>query len=67
LAEDTNPFEPADDGDRRDYPESLCHGCAGCCYVHARASMFVMCATLDVKYPRQPVRACVAFRAREPA
>jgi hypothetical protein len=24
-----------------------------------------MCALLDVKYPRQPVRACAAFRARD--
>jgi hypothetical protein len=34
--------------------------------VPARASTFVMCTVLDVKYPRQPVRACAAFRARDP-
>jgi hypothetical protein len=25
-----------------------------------------MCTVLDVKYPRQPVLACPAFREREP-
>jgi hypothetical protein len=44
------------------YPESLCHACAARRYVPARASTFLMCTALDVKYPRQPVRACVAFR-----
>jgi hypothetical protein len=47
------------------YPESLCHRCAGRRYVPARASTFVMCTVLDLKYPRQPVLACPAFRARE--
>ena len=46
------------------YPESLCHRCAGRRYVPARAATFVMCTVLDVKYPRQPVLACPAFRAR---
>jgi hypothetical protein len=31
--------------------------------VPARASTFLMCTALDVKYPRQPVRACAAFRS----
>jgi hypothetical protein len=47
------------------FPDSLCHRCAGRRYVPARASTFIMCTVLDVKYPRQPVRACAAFRARE--
>jgi len=34
-------------------------------YVHARASTFLMCTVLDVKYPRQPVRACAAYHARD--
>jgi hypothetical protein len=33
--------------------------------VRARASTFLMCTALDVKYPRQPVGACPAFRARD--
>ena len=44
------------------FPESLCHRCAGRRYVPARASTFVMCTVLEVKYPRQPVLACPAFR-----
>jgi hypothetical protein len=62
----TESPEPPDthDGDRRDYPDSLCHGCAGCRYIEGRASTFVMCTMLELKYPRQPVRACLGFRAR---
>jgi hypothetical protein len=65
LAEESKPLATAPDGDRRDYPDSLCHACAACRYVHARASTFVLCSALEAKYPRQPVRACAAFRARE--
>jgi hypothetical protein len=44
------------------FPDSLCHGCAARRYVRTKTSLFVMCTALDVKYPRQPVTACGAFR-----
>jgi hypothetical protein len=64
VAEDSKVPASTLDGDPRDYPDSLCHDCAGCRYVPARASTFILCTTLDVKYPRQPVRSCAGFRAR---
>jgi len=44
-------------------PESLCHRCAAHRYVQGRATTFVMCTALPVKYPPQPVVRCEAFRA----
>jgi len=40
------------------YPDSLCHGCAARQYVRGRATLFVMCMALPVKYPPQPVVRC---------
>jgi hypothetical protein len=64
LSDEPKAPVPARDGAERDFPDSLCHACAGCRTVEGRASTFVMCTTLEVKYPRQPVRACLGFRAR---
>jgi hypothetical protein len=36
-------------------PTSLCHRCAARQYVRGRATLFVMCTALLVKYPPQPV------------
>jgi hypothetical protein len=44
------------------FPDSLCHRCANRRYVRTKTSTFVMCTALPVKYPRQPVLACEAFR-----
>ncbi len=44
------------------HPESLCHRCAARRYVKGRATVFVMCTALPVKYPPQPVVQCEAFR-----
>ncbi len=46
----------------RPFPESLCWRCAGHRVVQAARSVFVKCETLPVKYPRQPVATCPAFR-----
>ena len=42
--------------------QSLCHRCAARRYVEGRATTFVMCTVLAVKYPPQPVVQCEAFR-----
>jgi hypothetical protein len=65
LTEDAPAPSPPPDGGARDFPDSLCHGCAGRRTIEGRASTFIMCVTLEVKYPRQPVRACLGFRARD--
>jgi hypothetical protein len=49
------------------HPGSLCHACAAHRYIHTKSSTFVMCTALPVKYPRQPVSACPAFRPADPA
>jgi hypothetical protein len=46
------------------HPESLCLACAARRLVRTRSSAFVLCTALAVKYPRQPVSACPAFRPR---
>jgi ATP-dependent DNA helicase DinG len=46
VAEDSKAPASTLDGDPRDYPDSLCHDCAGCRYVPARASTFILCTTL---------------------
>lgn len=61
----------SDDGEERGrtrpYPTSLCHRCGACRYVEGKASVFVLCTALPVKYPPQPVLRCAAFREREDA
>jgi hypothetical protein len=47
------------------FSESLCHSCGACRYAKGRESTFIMCTALEVKYPRQPVRTCEAFRPRD--
>jgi hypothetical protein len=44
------------------YHNSHCHRCAAHRYVKGRATVFVMCTALPVKYPPQPVVQCEAFR-----
>jgi hypothetical protein len=51
---------PADKPDRP-FGESLCWRCVHHREIKAARSTFVMCTALPVKYPRQPVTACVAF------
>ena len=47
------------------FPESLCHRCAAPPkYVRTARSVFIQCALLEVKYPRQPVTTCEMFRPR---
>ncbi len=47
------------------FPESLCHRCdAPPRYVETKTSVFILCPRLPVKYPRQPVLVCSAFRPR---
>ena len=46
----------------RPFAESLCWRCANHREIKAARSTFVMCTALPVKYPRQPVRTCGAFR-----
>jgi hypothetical protein len=50
-------------GGEDSHAESLCHRCAAHRYVKGRATVFVMCTALPVKYPPQPVVRCEAFRA----
>ncbi|MBS2024118.1 MAG: hypothetical protein JST92_17075 [Deltaproteobacteria bacterium] len=48
------------------YPDSLCHRCAAPPrYIRTPTSVFILCPILPDKYPRQPVRACPAFKPRE--
>jgi len=42
--------------------QSLCHRCEAHRYVKGRATTFVMCTALPVKYPPQPVTKCLAFQ-----
>jgi hypothetical protein len=51
----------------RPYPESLCHRCRHHRVVVGRASVFIRCLALPVKYPSQPVRVCPAFELSGPA
>lgn len=47
----------------RPFADSLCHRCAvPPRYVKTATSTFVLCPAVPEKYPRQPVRACPAFR-----
>jgi hypothetical protein len=50
----------------RPFAESLCWRCRHHREIPGARSTFVMCAALPVKYPRQPVRACSAFREETP-
>ena len=53
--------------DPKPFPESLCHQCAAPPrYITTATSTFILCPVLPEKYPRQPVRTCVAFRPRTP-
>lgn len=48
------------------FPESLCHRCAAPPrLVRTARSVFILCPVLPNKYPRQPVRSCPRFEARE--
>ena len=49
------------DAEPRPFPDSLCHRCRHLRVVESARSSFLLCRKLDVKYPRQPVRACDAF------
>jgi hypothetical protein len=55
---DAPPPEKAD----RPFADSLCWRCLNHREIKAARSTFVMCSALLVKYPRQPVSACSAFR-----
>jgi len=47
------------------FPESLCHQCAAPPrYIQTATSTFIFCPILPVKYPRQPVKSCPAFRPK---
>ncbi len=50
----------------RPFPESLCHACAGSRYVKSARSVFILCAILPNKYPRQPVLKCAGYAPRPP-
>jgi hypothetical protein len=45
----------------RPFSDSLCHRCRHHRLVRGRASSFIHCTALPVKYPPQPVRACPAY------
>jgi hypothetical protein len=47
----------------RPFENSLCWGCANHRVIGGARSVFLKCEALAVKYPRQPVTACPAFRA----
>ena len=49
-------------GGARPFADSLCWRCAHHRAIQAARSTFLMCSALPVKYPRQPVTACSAFR-----
>jgi hypothetical protein len=53
---------PKDDARDRPFADSLCWRCANHRAVRAARSVFLMCEALSVKYPRQPVATCPAFR-----
>jgi len=55
------PHEPSE----RPFADSLCWRCVNHRAVAAARSVFLMCSALPVKYPRQPVAACPAFRRGE--
>ena len=44
----------------RPFPDSLCWSCEHHREVAGARSTFILCTTLAVKYPPQPVRACGA-------
>jgi hypothetical protein len=48
--------------DELSFPYSLCHHCDARRYVPAKGNVFIRCTRLAVKYPRQPVRSCGAYR-----
>jgi hypothetical protein len=47
----------------RPFADSLCWRCANHRVIGGARSLFLKCEALAVKYPRQPVTACPAFRA----
>jgi hypothetical protein len=58
--EDAPPPKKAD----RPFAESLCWRCLEHREISTARSTFVLCTALAVKYPRQPVSTCGAFRER---
>ena len=69
--EDGDADADADADDRRDrtrgrdaagFAGSLCHSCASHRDVETKTSRFLLCTALPVKYPRQPVASCPAYR-----
>ena len=44
------------------FADSLCWRCVNHRAVRGARSIFLMCEALPVKYPRQPVVTCPAFR-----
>jgi len=54
--------DPPGGHDARPFADSLCWRCANHRPIRAARSTFVMCAVLQVKYPRQPVLACADFQ-----
>jgi hypothetical protein len=59
---DTPPPEKPE----RPFAESLCWRCVNHREINTARSTFVLCSALAVKYPRQPVRTCSAFREGPP-
>jgi len=46
----------------RPFAESLCWRCVNHRALQGARSVFLMCQALPLRYPRQPVAACPAFR-----
>ncbi|HVV48935.1 MAG TPA: hypothetical protein VHO06_04695 [Polyangia bacterium] len=57
---DAPPADPAPEA--RPHAGSLCWRCAHHRPVETARSIFIMCTALPVKYPRQPVSTCPAYR-----
>jgi hypothetical protein len=47
------------------FPDSVCHRCANSRVIVTKASKFLLCTVLAVKYPRQPVSDCAEFKLAE--
>jgi hypothetical protein len=63
-SDDEEPFAaPSGSAKETLFDGSLCPRCSNHRQVKTPRSTFVMCRVLPDKYPRQPVRACAAFRA----
>jgi hypothetical protein len=48
------------------FADSLCPSCASHRDVETKTSRFLLCTALPVKYPRQPVALCPAYRRAAP-